>query len=93
MIKSGAIVEAQDALNNNHYSDALESIDIAESFGELSKENSVKLNYIRAQSLEGLGRLKEAIQNYRYIAKHHVSSLYAELSLERLEALKAPSAY
>jgi hypothetical protein len=29
MMKSGAIVEAQNALNDNHYTNALESIDIA----------------------------------------------------------------
>jgi hypothetical protein len=92
MMKSGAIVEAQNALNDNHYTNALESIDIAESFGELSKGNSVKLNYIWAQSLDGLGRLGEAIQSYRYIVKHHASSLYAELSQQRLDALNVSSA-
>jgi len=87
MIMSGAIVEAQNALNDYQYKDALENIAIAESFGELSKGNSAKLHYIRAQSLEGLGRLDEALQSYRYIVKQYVSSPYAEPSQQRIDIL------
>jgi hypothetical protein len=39
MAKSGAIVEAQNALNNSNYAEALESTYIAESFGDLSEAN------------------------------------------------------
>jgi hypothetical protein len=87
MIKSGAIIEAQNALNDYNYIDALDNIDIAESFGELSEGNSAKLHYIRAQSLEGLGRLEEALQSYRYIVKQHVSSRYVEPSQQRIDIL------
>lgn len=88
VITGGAMVEAQHALSNKNYSEALENIDIAESFGNLSEANTAKLHYFRAQSLEGLGRLDEAAMGYRHVMAQHVHSLYAGLSQQRLDVLK-----
>ena len=91
MVKSGAMVEAQNALNSNHYAEALENTDIAESFGDLSESDTAKLHYLRAQSLEGLDRQEEAALSYQYVVEQHGSSAYAGLSQQRLDALKALS--
>ena len=87
MVKSGAIVEAQNALNMNNYNEAMENIDIAESFGDLSEANTAKLLYLRARSLEGLGRHEEAVHIYQYVVKQHFRSAYAGPSQQRLDAL------
>lgn len=87
MIKSGAIVEAQNALNDGDYSKALETVDIAESFGELSAAETAKLHYLRGRTLEGLGRQEEAVASYQYVVEQHKSSAYAGLSQKRLDVL------
>lgn len=89
MVKSGAIVEAQSALNKNNYNEALENIDIAETFGDPSEAINAKLHYLRAQALEGLGRLGEAVHSYRYVVEQHSSSAYAGPSQQRLDALSS----
>ncbi len=61
MIVSGAIVEAQNALNDRDFSKALETTEIAESFGELPPAETAKLHYLRGRSLAGLGREEEAV--------------------------------
>lgn len=86
MIKNGAMVEAQQALNSAAYADALESTDIAESFGDLSEEEMAKLHYLRAQALTGLGRQEEATATYQFIVDQHASSAYAELSRQKLDS-------
>jgi hypothetical protein len=91
LVKSGAIVEAQNALNNSNYAEALENTEIAESFGELSEADTAKLHYLRAQSLEGLGRQKEALMNYLYVVQQHGGSAYAGLSQQRFDTLNALS--
>lgn len=87
LVKSGAIVEAQNALNNSNYAKVLENTEIAESFGQLSKADTAKIHYLRAQSLEGLGRQEEAILGYQYVLEQHESSTYAVPSRRRLEVL------
>ena len=89
MVKSGAILEAQDALNNNEYAEALENTEIAESFGDLSEADTAKLHFLRAQSLEGLTRLEEAVLSYQYVVEQHGDSAYAGLSQQRLDVLEA----
>ena len=91
MVKSGAIVEAQNALNISNYAKALENTDIAESFGDLSEADTAKLHYLRAQSLEGLNRREEALLTYQYVVEQHGNSAYAGLSQQRLDALKSLS--
>lgn len=87
MVKSGAIVEAQNALNNSRYAESLENTYIAESFGDLSETNTAKLHYLRAQSLEGLGRLEEAVFSYQFVVEQHRSTAYARPAQQRLDAL------
>ncbi len=87
LIKNGALVETQDALNKGHYAEALENAEIAESFGELSEADTARLHYMRAQSLEGLDRPQEAILGYRYVVNEHAKSAYAGAARQRLEAL------
>jgi tetratricopeptide (TPR) repeat protein len=87
MISRGATVETQNALNKGNYTEALENADIAESFGDLSAANTAKLYYLRGQSLEGLGRLPEAVHRYQYVVKQHGNSAFSEPSRERLKAL------
>ena len=89
MVKSGAIVEAQRALNKKNYNEALENTDIAETFGDPSGEINAKLHYLRAQALEGLGRLGEAVHSYRYVVEQYSSSAYAGPSQQRLNALSS----
>lgn len=89
MVKNGAMVEAQQALNENKYADALESTEIAESFGDLSLADVAKIHFLRAQSLQGLGKLGEAALRYQYVAEHHGSSAYAGASEQRLKALSS----
>lgn len=91
LVKNGAIVEAQNALNSSHYAEALENTDIAESFGELSDSDTAKLHYLRAQSFEGLGRKDEAVFSYQYVVEQHGNSAYAGPSQQRLLALGALS--
>lgn len=93
MVKSGAIVEAQNALNNRDYAEALENTTIAESFGDLSDADTAKLHYLRAQSLEGLGRDEEAVLGYQYVVEQQGNSAYAGPSQRRLDALEALSAH
>jgi len=88
LVKNGSMVEAQKALNSREYAEALENIDIAESFGELSSDEAAKLHYLRAQALEGLGRLGEAKASYRYVAERHGNSAYAEQALQKLHDLR-----
>lgn len=90
LIKSGALVEAQNSLNGKNHSDALESTAIAEFFGELSEEDTARLHFIRAESFEGLGRLQDAIPRYQYVIDHHGSSAYSGAARQRLEILSAP---
>ena len=87
LLKNGALVETQDALNKGHYAEALENAAIAESFGELSEAETAKLHYMRAQSLDGLGRHQEAILVYRHVVNEHDKSAYAGAARQRLEAL------
>lgn len=87
MVKSGAIVEAQHDINNSNYAEALEKTYIAESFGYLSEADTAKLHYLRAQSLEGLGRLEEAIFSYQFVVEQHRSTAYAGPSQQRLDSL------
>ena len=87
LVKSGAIFEAQNALNDKAYAEALENTEIAESFGDLSASDTAKLQYLRAQSLEGLGRHEEAVLSYQYVLDQHGSSAYAGPAERRLEAL------
>jgi hypothetical protein len=87
MIKSGAIVEAQYAINDGDYSKALETSVIAESFGKLSPADTAKLHYLRGRSLEGLGRKEEAVHSYQYVVEQHKNSAYAGLSQQRLDVL------
>ena len=91
MVKNGAMVEAQNALNSSDYTEALENTDIAESFGDLSDAETAKLHYLRAQSLEGLGRQADAALSYQYVVEQHGSSAYAGPSQQRLDALNALS--
>ncbi|MEJ6120725.1 hypothetical protein MT390_02340 [Vibrio sp. 2-Bac 85] len=86
IVMSGAIVEAQNAFNMNKYNKAIENIDIAESFGDLSEANVVKLQYLRAQSLDALGRQEEATLIYEYLVDQYPRSAYARSSLQRLNA-------
>ena len=88
IVKSGAIVEAQNAFDMSKYNEAIEHIDIAESFGELSEANTAKLQYLRAQSLEALGRQSEAIPIYQYVVEQHPRSAYTISSQQRLDALR-----
>lgn len=88
LIKSGAIVEAQNALDRSHYAEALENTTIAESFGNLSDSEKAKLHYLRALSLEGLQRDSEAAQSYEYVIDSHSSSAYEAAARQRLEALR-----
>ena len=87
VVKRGAIVEAQDALNKNNFSEVLEYTDIAESFGDPLEANVAKLHYLRAQALEGLGRMDEASHGYRYVTEQYARSVYAGPSQQRLDAL------
>lgn len=87
LIKNGALVETQDALNKGHYAEALENVEIAESFGELSEADTAKLHYMRAQSLEGLGRQQEAILDYRHVVNEYARSAYAGAARQRLDVL------
>lgn len=87
-IKNGAIVEAQNALKQSKFEEALENIDIAESFGELSEANTAKLHYLRGQSLEGLEQKDEAAHSYRYVVENHAQSAYSGPSQQRLDAIK-----
>ncbi|MCG6202184.1 tetratricopeptide repeat protein [Psychromonas antarctica] len=89
MLQSGAIFEAQNSLNVNSYTEALDNINIAESFGDLSQENTAKLHYLRGQALEGLGRNEEAVHSYLYVVEQHSSSAYARRSKQRLDVLGA----
>ena len=91
MVKNGAIVEAQNALNDSNYAEALENTDIAESFGDLSDADTAKIHYLRAQSLEGLGRHADAALSYQYVVEQHASSAYSGPSQQRLDALNALS--
>lgn len=84
LIKNGAMVDAQDALDGNKYAKALEYTDIAESFGDLSESEIAKLHYLKAQSLEGLGQHEDAVLSYRYVVAQHGSSAYAGLAQRRL---------
>lgn len=87
LVKNGAIVDAQQALNRSAYADVLENTDIAESFGDLSEAETAKLYYLRAQALAGLGRQEEANAHYQYVVNQHSSSAYAELSRQKLSAM------
>ena len=87
LIKNGAIVEAQQALDRSAYADALESTDIAETFGDLSAVETARLYYLRAQALEGLGRQEDAIATYQYVIDQHGNSPYANLSRKKLDTL------
>ena len=87
MIKSGAIVEAQNAINDSDFSKALETTEIAEYFGELSLAETAKIHYLRGRSLEGLGRQEEAVASYQYVVEQHKNSAYAGLSQQRLDVL------
>ena len=86
LVKSGAIVEAQNAIDKNNYAEALENTEIAESFGETSAEDTAKIHYLRALSLQGLGRQQEALTSFRYVVEQHRSSAYAAPSRQKLEA-------
>ena len=92
MVKSGAIVEAQNAVNSGDYAEALENTDIAESFGDLSDADTAKLHFLRAQSLEGLGRQEDAVLSYQYVVEQHGSSAYAGPAQRRLDVIAASSA-
>jgi hypothetical protein len=50
IVKSGAIVEAQNALNDRDFSKALETTEIAEPLGKLSPADTMKLHYLRGRS-------------------------------------------
>ena len=89
LIKSGGIFEAQNALDKNDFSSALEHTGIAESFGNLSSQQTAKLHYIRAQALEGLGQLDKAKFNYDYVVAQHPNSAYANPSRSRLKAINS----
>ena len=91
LLKNGAMVEAQSALDRKSYAEALENTEIAESFGEMSAADTAKLHYLRALSLQGLGRQREAIINYQFVAEQHGSSAYAALSRQRLNAVAGVS--
>ena len=91
LVKNGAIVEAQNALNSGNYAEALENTNIAESFGELSESDTAKLHYLRAQSFEGLGRKDKAVSIYQYVVEQHGKSAYAGPSQQRLVLLGALS--
>lgn len=87
LIKRGAMVEAQDALNEADYAEALESTDIAEAFGELSEAETAKLHYLRGQALQGLSRYEEAKTNYQYVVDQHPKSAYARASQQKMNTL------
>lgn len=93
MIKSGAMVEAQTALTNKQYAKALYNTDLAESFGHSSNEHSARIHYLRAQSLEGLRRVEEAMLSYRYVIEQHSTSAYAPSARQRLNALESSNNY
>lgn len=88
LINSGAIVEAQNALNHQSYEETLDYIEIAESFGNLSEENAAKLHYLRTQALEKLERYEEAAYFLRHIIVQHADSAYAISSQQKLDELK-----
>ncbi|MFK7857620.1 MAG: tol-pal system YbgF family protein [Granulosicoccus sp.] len=91
LVKNGGIVEAQNALENSRYQEALEYTEIAESSGNLTPENKAKLHYLRAQAQEGLGRYTDALNNYRYVANQHSDSAYAQPSRRKIRELSATS--
>ena len=87
LVKSGAIVEAQNAVNVGDYVAALESTEIAEAFGKHSASDIAKLYYLRGQSLEGLGRIDDATLSYQHVVQQYENSAYAVMSQRRLDAL------
>jgi len=86
LLKSGALVDAESALRDSRYETALESTEIAESFGQLSITDTARLYYLRAQALEGLNRRHEASITFQYVIDNFNNSVYATLSKQRVDA-------
>ena len=87
LVKGGAIIEAQQALDEGDYQQVLEDTDIASSFGDNSREDRSRIHYLRGQALEGLDRPDEAVHEYRYVADQLDDTPYAARSSSRLKAL------
>ena len=88
MVKGGAMIGAQKALEDKQFSDALSKADVAEHMGDgVTRENRAKINYIRGLALQGLGRETEALARFRYVAEHLAGTPHAYLAKGKLESM------
>ena len=92
MVKGGALIGAERALEAKQYNEALSKAEVAEHLmGDLSRDKKAKINYIRGQALEGLGRRDEAIARFRYVADQLTGTPHAYLARAKLQSMQGAS--
>ncbi|MFK7965896.1 MAG: tol-pal system YbgF family protein [Burkholderiaceae bacterium] len=92
MVKGGALIGAEKALKAEQYDEALSKAEVAEHLmGDLSRDKKAKINYIRGEALEGLGRRDEAIARFRYVADQLKGTPHAYLARAKLESIREAS--
>ncbi len=83
--QKGALSRAYSNYESGDYEDVLELTARAESYQEPSPEMKAEILFLKAMALEKLGKNKEAIGLFRYLAENHGSTQYGFMAKERIK--------
>ena len=91
LIQTGSFDKVHESFNQKNYPETLTLIRQAEHLNELDPRHVAELTYVKARSLEELGRSDEANALFCFLKLQHVNSQYvalAQLQLENSKGIK-----
>ena len=85
----GAMRLANSAIKEGNYNYALQELAAAENYKEPTDELKAEIAFLRGRSYEGLNRMPEAIEMFRYVADTFPANPYGYLAKEKLRQLES----
>jgi hypothetical protein len=91
MMQKGALIQAYESYNKQEYVVALKKLSSAESYTEASPELKAEIYFLKASTLDNMGRNAEAEGMYKYVAKYFPRNQYGYAAQEKLNKLAQES--